>query len=777
VTGSEHPPEVLALWEVDAQGQRTAIGNLLDNQENGDLVKGDGFYSGTFTLDAVVEGEKRYLVTAAYQGMAVESPLSALVVTSFPIGPAPLNEADAIQDPDTQQKFAPGEILVKFNSGTPRLEIDNILANQQSTVIGSLPEIGVLEVTVPGIGATDVRHAVAIFRNLPQVEFAEPNVLLATGTTSPDRPCPNTNTNTSADINCDWAVIRVRANDAWDLSKGARVRVAVVDKGEHGYKVAQLIGAKLDGGGITGIAPEATVTDYFNKTTYTLDIADAISAANVNQNKIINLSIWEECATDDGTDTGNCIGLQASNDLYSDSNKDTVCKAIQSASNDLLFVTIAGNHNNKYSKGFQRIEPRLSPCVHAKNGLVVGATNYANKLAARKPALACNQADPSGWSCSEPGSGYGSWVDIVAPGENVCVGVDASGKCIWGTGTSFAAPQVSGAAALLFAQHPYLNAGGVATRLKNTAKPPLPASEFYPDAGLLDVFYAVSTTLILNVPGASDTIARGINDMGQTVGWWVNSSVSNVEHGFLYDVHTNTYDTLNFPNALHTQAYGINNNGQVVGYYAKEVALGTRQTALYGFLYDKTRTPVFTTLDVPGSSGTLAYGINDKGQVVGSYLDSTLASHGFLYDETQKSPYKTFDFQNSSGTYAYDINNNGQIVGQFYLQGSTPANHNFLCGISMDNSCRQLTININAAGFDAFGINDYGQIVGEYWDSPLTAIHAFIYDDSSKTAKRFDYPNTTETDLSGINNSGQLVGTYRMQTPQMSLRGFIEWSP
>ena len=39
----------------------------------------------------------------------------------------------------------------------------------------------------------------------------------------------------------------------------------------------------------------------------------------------------------------------------------------------------------------------------------------------------------------------------------------------------------------------------------------------------------------------------------------------------------------------------------------------------------------FTTIDVPGAAnGTVAYGINDAGQIVGYYLDAAGTFHGFL---------------------------------------------------------------------------------------------------------------------------------------------------
>jgi probable HAF family extracellular repeat protein len=71
-----------------------------------------------------------------------------------------------------------------------------------------------------------------------------------------------------------------------------------------------------------------------------------------------------------------------------------------------------------------------------------------------------------------------------------------------------------------------------------------------------------------------------------------------------------------------TAATGINDLGQIVGYYID--SSGTE----HGFLYSG---GTYTTLDDPvGAKGTLVSGINDAGQIAGVYLDSSGAQHGFL---------------------------------------------------------------------------------------------------------------------------------------------------
>ena len=61
------------------------------------------------------------------------------------------------------------------------------------------------------------------------------------------------------------------------------------------------------------------------------------------------------------------------------------------------------------------------------------------------------------------------------------------------------------------------------------------------------------------------------------------------------------------------------------------------------------------------TGGTIAAGINDKGQIVGSYNNST-GAHGFLYDH---GVYTTLDDPLGTLTGAVGISDEGQIVGAY----------------------------------------------------------------------------------------------------------------
>jgi probable HAF family extracellular repeat protein len=82
-----------------------------------------------------------------------------------------------------------------------------------------------------------------------------------------------------------------------------------------------------------------------------------------------------------------------------------------------------------------------------------------------------------------------------------------------------------------------------------------------------------------------------------------------------------TWTPLDVPGSLQTAANGINNAGQIVGTYC--AARG-----FHGFLLSDGK---YTTIDVPGATETLALGINAAGQIVGLYFEAGgVRTHGFL---------------------------------------------------------------------------------------------------------------------------------------------------
>jgi len=91
-------------------------------------------------------------------------------------------------------------------------------------------------------------------------------------------------------------------------------------------------------------------------------------------------------------------------------------------------------------------------------------------------------------------SQVGSYVDVVAPGVDVAGTTRVGGHAYW-TGTSFAAPFVAGAAALVWGASPRLTAQEVAERLIATASPAAGGVGPEYGAGVVDPHRAVAEGL------------------------------------------------------------------------------------------------------------------------------------------------------------------------------------------------------------------------------------------------------------------------------------------
>lgn len=251
------------------------------------------------------------------------------------------------------------------------------------------------------------------------------------------------------------------------------------------------------------------------------------------------------------------------------------------------------------------------------------------------------------------------------------------------------------------------------------------------------------------VPGATNTELLAVNNSGQILGYYEGP---NGAGGFLYSNGVFDFATYSFPDAAATgYPVGINDAGQLVGTYY----VGPGPNA--GYLYSA---DIYTSIIFPDISYTWAFGINDSGDVVGAYYGSpeVCCANGYLYDGGN---YTTINVPGASLTEPWGINNNGQIVGDSQMPGDSTFYGFVASGSSFTVFKFPETINTQA-----YGVNDSGEVVGTYGGyigkGNLQYNGAFFYRNGVFTPIK--HPESLTTTAYGINNAGVIVGSYSPTT-------------
>lgn len=218
----------------------------------------------------------------------------------------------------------------------------------------------------------------------------------------------------------------------------------------------------------------------------------------------------------------------------------------------------------------------------------------------------------------------------------------------------------------------------------------------------------------------------------------------------------------------------------------------------HGYLWQSGK---FTTIDYPGApqvpyGGSGAAGINDRGDIVGVYIDKNGFQHVYRRarpawcaaedDAACKVVYTSidvpgaaqtshinFEFGPGLGTASVGINNPGSIVGLYATHGRW--SNGFLLANGIYSEIDDHKSDHTAGnGSTCFAINDEGTAACDYQtqDGPGAAriVHGFLYRDTDFTP--VFVPGSTAgglgTQINGINSSKWVVGVFSNNTSPLN---------
>lgn len=242
------------------------------------------------------------------------------------------------------------------------------------------------------------------------------------------------------------------------------------------------------------------------------------------------------------------------------------------------------------------------------------------------------------------------------------------------------------------------------------------------------------------VSGSTETIAFGVTNNLAVTGFWLNSS--SIENGFVGPADGSSYTTFNDDPSGGTQPRGINSKGYITG--IDDVGSGDPTSYIP---YE--RSPKGTITDVTKGGAPLNYliqGINKKGTFSGSYENTSSEIFGYTgknakYKSAIKLPGIT-----SIAIAGRGINDKGDTVG--WYEDSSGIQHGFLL-----SGKKATTIDDPNGMTNLEGINNKGEISGLYTDASGNR-HGFTYDIKKKKFTELTVPNSTYVEVWGLNDNG-----------------------
>jgi thermitase len=367
--------------------------------------------------------------------------------------------------PDLSAPHVPNQLLVKLAPGAGALR-----TTAGMEVVGAIPQLGLAVVeTAPG---ADLAAAAADLVEAPDVEWAEPNYTFGLDAVPND---PYYVTKQSVDSQANFTALGyplglIRMPDAWDYTTGSPdVVIAILDTGvdaTHADLAGGIWTNQAEADGEVGVDDDG---NGFVDDIHGWDFADGDNDPSDDYGHGTHVAGIAAARTNNGIGiagmAGGCKIMPVDVFNYRIGTYESLIRGIIYATDNGARVINMSLGATSYSRGEQAaVDYAWSHGVVLVASAGNTGTNTYHYPAAHKHAIAVagtNSGD--GWS----GYTYGDFVDVAAPASSIWSAYRGAYASM--SGTSMAAPHVSGLAALVLSLNPDLTPDQVRDLIEQNA--------------------------------------------------------------------------------------------------------------------------------------------------------------------------------------------------------------------------------------------------------------------------------------------------------------------
>jgi len=418
-------------------------------------------------------------------------------------------DASLISDTDEWGAVPLNQLIIVFDDDIGKSEAKKIIQQLGGVIVGEIEMINLYQIETEGRTETELSRLLETTLAMSGVETAFPNVEVY-GKDAEGTPCTPLRDPLYTDPNNSSHYKAIGMENAWRIIKSSGVKLNKVNAGvldsslytgsneykgkvnvtgdktdvpekdvknqivngglNHGTMVTNVIGADHENDGMVGIASvlgdklsiniknlydgkKSQQTDYDED-----DITQASYTENgMNYTYTMKALVYLKEQVESGATVINCsYGPAFPRDQHQWVSKayEKFFKEIYKSHPNVIFVAAAGNEGrDPLSKGALNGSNYYPAGMKLPNVITVGALNNDG-----------TRAEFSNYAASENAE-----VTLSAPGVEMLLGVDENGQPIKASGTSFCAPQVSAAIALIKSISPGMDAAQIKDLLVQTA--------------------------------------------------------------------------------------------------------------------------------------------------------------------------------------------------------------------------------------------------------------------------------------------------------------------